>query len=53
MLYMAKKAFHNRILHNKSINLKCLEDIAGFKVTDTEKLHKVKHWDPPTVGWFQ
>lgn len=41
------------ILYNKSTNLNCLDDFAGSKVSNAGKIHKIKHLDPPSVGWLK
>lgn len=41
------------VLYNKSVKLNCLEDIAGSKVTNEGKCHKVKNQDTPPIGWLK
>lgn len=40
---MVKKTFYNTGLQNKSANLNCLDDVAGSKIMNVCKFHKVKH----------
>lgn len=50
---MAKKVFHDTILYYKGTNHDVLENTTGSNDVSAGKFYKVKHWDPPPVGWLK
>lgn len=50
---MANKTFNDTLLYNKSSKFNCQDDIAGSKVVNADKFHKIKHCDPHSAGWLK